>query len=263
MRRFKLAAALLLILATLICHISVTSAQLSPDPASGPGIRVLAERTPAGINLDRYFVHMGRLFRWLDANADGVLTIADAEYHTAMQLPRLQLSATVEVMRADLNGDGVVTHDEATQMARYEQRSETNHLEKVASQVECWMTADIDGDGRITLAEALKTYRSPAPRSPGSRDNADRVRDALTLSSRGDGQVTLADFENAATALFQTIDVDGDGKISLDEVVAYRRDIENAGSDRRIQAASDAAHQREVAAARASETASPVRRWGC
>ena len=267
MQRFKRAMGVSLMVAALVCGLGVgsTSAQLSPDPADGPGIRVLAEHTPAEITLDRYLVRMGRHFRWLDGNADGVLTRGDAEFHAAMQMPRDQLSVAKDIMRSDLDGDGVVTRDEALRMARYELRSETKFLEKVESEVRCLMTLDIDQDGRITLAEAMKKYRPPLIRYPGSRNIIDRVQDALTLSSGQNGQVTLADFENAATTLFRAIDVDGDGKMSLGEVSAYRRNDENPGSRERIRAAKEAAHQREVAAAREVGEAArnQPRRDGC
>lgn len=258
--RVKLIVALLLAIATLMHGQWLIGAAAQPPahPASSSGIRILVERMPAETGLDGFLRAARREFRWLDANSDSLLTITDAELHTAMLLPYLQLMSAAGVMSADLDGNGIVTRDEATRSARYGQRgnqSDANREEKTAAQVQQWMAADTDNDGRITLAEALKTYQKPTIRSPGETSIADRVRDALALSSTQDSRVTLADFENATTTLFRAIDANGDGRVSGLEKRDYRLHAENPGSDAQDRAAKQAAHEREVEAARAAEKA--------
>ena len=88
------------------------------------------------------------------------------------------------------------------------------------------MALDTDKDGKVSFMEASKYDLSgPAPllRVTGQTAHAARTRVALALKDAAADELTLANFEAAGKVLFRTIDLDGDGKISRQELDDYRR----------------------------------------
>jgi hypothetical protein len=115
---------------------------------------------------------------------------------------------------------------------RYDQRAQTrtNAEQMIEAEVKRVMAADKNGDGKVTLAEAMDA----AGALLGNGYNAmyglsARVRQLLALSPSHDNRLTLADFEALGTERFRAVDTDNNGTISQDELNAYRRrEVEEA-----------------------------------
>ncbi|MBR1091723.1 hypothetical protein JQ621_30060 [Bradyrhizobium manausense] len=218
---------------------SLGSSACAQQPQS-VGERVLLGRLYAGTDLTRYMTQLREEFFQLDADRDGKLTERDSALHAQMEAPQARIAPLLQVMRFDIDGDGVVTEDEVRQVTRYEQRTilvqpaesrpPIGRLEEeVERVVKTIMAFDADKDGKITLAEG---YR-PAPNPPRLSNNgyAQRVRDALTLDAANSGELSLASYQAAGEMLFRTIDTDADSKISQQELTDFRRKTTDAANE--------------------------------
>ena len=63
----------------------------------------------------------------------------------------------MQILRADLDRDGVVTADELRRLLTYERRTQSGPsvAQAIETEVRRLMAADKDGDGKITFAEAM------------------------------------------------------------------------------------------------------------
>ncbi len=200
--------------------------------------------TPSGFN-DR----LRQEFRQLDADLDGVLTAADADMHDMVNQAQLRSMLAMQILIADLDGDGVVTADELRRFFSYQRRAQTTG-QPIESDVRRLMAADKDGDGKITVAEAMSATDPRSMQGPVNSALSQRVRQLLKLDSDGDGKLTLAEFEAAGEAQFRMVDADGNGTISQEELNTYRqRQAEQQRQNARRTA--DAAREQAEAQARA------------
>jgi Ca2+-binding EF-hand superfamily protein len=215
------AASTLFAVGIFLAAMLASNAQTSPPSPS--------EATPLvlpydGATLDRYFERLRQDFSDLDANADGKITQVDVDLHVLMEEVVLHTYAAMGVMRFDLDGDGMVTEDEIRRASRYYFRSAVKgpqqHAEEEVREV---MALDADKDGKVSFVEAGK-YRYPEMlQTLGLPGVSSRARRALTLESGSGSGVTLEGFTAAGEVLFRKIDSDHNGKISGDELAAYRR----------------------------------------
>ena len=72
---------------------------------------------------------------------------------------------------------------------------------------------DADGNGRIDAAD-VATYDAAT---------AARARDLLSLAGEGTNVITLPEIEVHANTLFRSVDTDGNGTVSQDELDNHRR----------------------------------------
>jgi Ca2+-binding EF-hand superfamily protein len=201
-----------------------TSAPFPPLAAND-----LFSRLQAGATLPRYLGVISQEFRNLDANSDGDLSEADAEMHKTMMIAQQRNNHVHAIMRYDLDGDGAVTEEELRRSKAYEHRMMVaqNDNARWENEILSLLSADTDKDGKITYAEAVQ-YAAGNEQLRRAAQNlnaggwAARVRNLLTLDASGKGQISLADLQAAATALFRAVDTDGNGTISQDEQQAYR-----------------------------------------
>lgn len=164
-------------------------------------------------------------------------SIADKE---AIQRAQQRAQKISQWAQLDLDGDGVATRPEI-EIALRTKAGQPMHMrgvsptpEQLAQSLSRLVTealaADRNGDGQITLAEAI----AAAEEKIGNRSGRARSQrqaaasDVFSLDSDGDGTVTLAEFESALARLYKQVDTDGDGKISSDEANAMQRRMNEA-----------------------------------
>lgn len=157
-------------------------------------------------------------FALLDANGDGTLDAADQQLHRSFHLARVAASWTAAVMAADLDGDGAVTREEGKLYSDYMRRTQMlgnggrmlepqappGGLDPVAQAL---LSADADGDGRVTYVEALAFARSTRPLTDSSlriADPATQIGDLLAFAAP-DGKGLTLDAFRAAVARIRSI----------------------------------------------------------
>jgi Ca2+-binding EF-hand superfamily protein len=226
-RSFRSAA-----LAAAVCLLyaapSTATAQ-NASPRLSPANQYLFSMLPMDITLQRYLDHLRNQFRQADADMNGELNQADIDIHASVAAAHARMMLSTMILRADLDGDGVVTADELRRVMRYERRlhprlpvTDPGAEDPTEIEVRRLMQADADRDGRITHAEAMNFAKAQPDYvriRQGLADSSQRMMAAMPAGKTG---LTVADLEIGADALFRTIDTNGDGKISIEEHKAYR-----------------------------------------
>jgi Ca2+-binding EF-hand superfamily protein len=175
--------------------------------------------------LQMYLNSLGREFRLVDADSDGEISESDAALHLEFARANFRSMLISSIMRADLNGDGMVTEDELLRLLRYSQRLRVLPPAPGSGPAEAearkLMAADTDHDGSISLEEAAAWATSQVGMMPAEQWTS-RVEQFLKFAPEGKTAVTLKDVELAAEAFFAAVDTNGDGTVSADELNAYR-----------------------------------------
>lgn len=255
---------LTLLVSTALSGLVLTGPVAAQSPAVSLALRYLQVRVTPGATLRTYLERYATEFRGFDADGDGAFTEADVVLHEAVASAAARTGALLMTMRADLDGDGAVTADEVRRLYRYERRTVApgtappaapqyrsgqptdEHLDFAVRQS---MAADSDGDGRVTLSEALAHQASKQQAEAGSQPVAQTPWRAnyqlfLVFDANGDGRITLAELEAAAEAVFGSIDADGNGIASAEEIKAAQGRLEQPTAEAR-QAAQEAARKRD------------------
>jgi Ca2+-binding EF-hand superfamily protein len=208
------------------------------------------------LSLEAYLKIARDQFVYFDADGDGRITGADDDLHALVAASSRRAGMVLSFINADLDGDGAVSADEVRRFFTYQRRLGARHLgQQGASQnqqtetaIATFMKADADGDGRITFAEMLAAARAFEEQIK-ARPNllpGQLSRQVASFDSNGDGAVSLAEFEAAYESLFRTVDADGNGVVSSDELTSYRnRLMEPSEAIRRD--AEEAAKRRDAA----------------
>jgi len=243
-------------LAIALALLAVPAAGQSIDPTAQTFLNYLQP----GATLGTYTERLRQEFRQLDADQDGVLTAADAELHDAVTRTQARTMAAMQLLRADLDHDGAVTADELRRYLAYERRGQPGAAvaQSIEAEVRRVMAADKDGDGKVTLAEAMNA----AEDATANRYNVmyglpARVRALIALSRGHDGRLTLAEFEALGAEQFRAVDADNNGTISQDELNAFRR-RQAEETRHKLEAAREAKTQAECVLPKASDAAKIV-----
>jgi Ca2+-binding EF-hand superfamily protein len=201
-------------------------------PPSPAGRQYLLNRLTGGMTLERYLTAMRTEFARQDADANGVLDQTDLDFHTKMAEANMRLVYVMQIMAADLDGDGFVTEQELRQKLQYDQRRnsmrpvDTAQQDRIVDQnIRRLMEADADKDGRISMKEAMDFPKSQAGYAQQMESSRAMMRQMLALASDGKTSLVLTDVETTATAYFRSVDKDGNGTISLDEHDAERQAV--------------------------------------
>lgn len=179
-------------------------------PESGGAIPdALIERLRQGAVIEQYVAELVGTVRSADRDEDG-LDQDDVALLQEIQAAQARASAVGQILPSDLNGDFKVTRDELVRAARGEEPYRSQQIDNQMARL------DGDGDGAITLAEAVAGARTRA---------ADRrIEEMLKLDPDGDGRLTAEEMRRMAERAFESVDRDRDGRISEDEyaVIAER-----------------------------------------
>jgi Ca2+-binding EF-hand superfamily protein len=192
----------------------------------------LLGKLQGGATLERYLQAVRAEFSRLDADGDGKLDAADLESHAAIARATIRTSFAMQIMSADLDGDGAVTADEMRRKLHYDRRNQPTPNrpgapsieQQIEEQVQKWLQADTDKDGKVTWLEAIEAAKQQPNYSRSVEYSFGPIFSQLQeLTPQGKSALTLADLEAAATAFFRGVDSDNNGTISTDEIDAVRQ----------------------------------------
>ena len=162
-------------------------------------------------------------------------------YRPGMLLVSLAGNVAIgELLRYDLDGDGIVTRAEVVQVETRRLRSarkdprlaqdELSILQRIDQAADLRMRADLNKDGRIDWPE-MQAFAKQAP-ALSELSFEPTFRMIMSFDKDGDGAVTIEEFDRAAERVFHAIDVDKDRTLSNNEIAAFRREVEQAAASK-------------------------------
>lgn len=194
------------LVALTVAGAGIASVLESPhDTGPAKATDVLLEQIRPGIFLEQYVAQLVGELRQADRKGDG-LDATDIRLARDINGAQMRANVVSEVLRQDLDGNMEVTREEIEQATR---RSDVRFSLEIERQLGRF---DSNGDGKITIAEALAARRERRP--------SDRLEALLALDPSGDGRITARELRSLAEKTFTGVDSDNDDKISEDE---YRR----------------------------------------
>lgn len=176
-----------------------------------------------GQRLQRFLEMAAPLFHMFDGDRDGAVTDADRKRSLQMFAAMERAPLIGQFLRADYDGDGVVTREELTKYIAQLTRTAPNQSPDSAAKREqghanwiaAQLRADTNGDGRIDWNEMVAHAKGATERPRLSFDPA--FATMLGFDANRDGKTTLAEFQQALEKRFAAIDADQDDVISKEE----------------------------------------------
>jgi Ca2+-binding EF-hand superfamily protein len=206
---------LLLISSAALLGSPVGASQIAPVPIPPPLVISipfadgLYSGITSGMGIERYLADLVQPIRSY-GSTPGILTRADIELERRKEQAAARASALSEVMRYDLDGDGVVTRAEIRQAVVRDGNGRPDRT--VDELIDRY---DANGDDRITQAE-ISTAADDSPRLY----QVARLDALLTLDPSGDGRLTIDELTTIGREVFGRFDTDHDGQISPAEYTA-------------------------------------------
>lgn len=190
-----------------------------------------------GMRLDDHIRRMRNLHRRTDLNSDGVVSVADFEQYRARAAAAGRDHAIRELLRYDLDGDGVVTRAEVVQAETKRIRSvaqndpnlagyEVPILQRIDRAADFGMRADMDRDGRIDSTE-MAAFAEKAPILSDFLYEQS-WRSLMSFDENGDGIVTVDEVDRVAGRIFKAMDLDKDGMLSKAETDVFVGELRQA-----------------------------------
>jgi len=149
------------------------------------------------------------------AGEDQILDPSDLAGNDEVSAAMQRATIVQLVLRNDLDGDGVVDTEE---LRRALAPMAARRPQQIEPMIRGYLLADGDGDGRITLAEAMAYAKLRAVEDPAQPRR--RLGIESLLARQPDGRLTADELEAAARDVFATYDKNGDGHLSPDEAAA-------------------------------------------
>jgi len=142
---------------------------------------------------------------------------ADVTEMEAVAAAGARAQRIAQILAYDLNGDTVVTRDEIARGVRKRMAGLSEPRQE--DMVRQALVQDGNGDGRIELQEIRDNGGQPGINQDlfGSR-----LRQLLDLDPNKDGRVTVEEAADLAEGAWATVDADGDGRLSQDEMNVLR-----------------------------------------
>jgi Ca2+-binding EF-hand superfamily protein len=204
---------LLLIPATALLGSSIEASRIAPvSPApviSIPFADGLYSGITSGMGIERYLADLVQPIRSY-GSTPGILTRADVDLERRKEQAETRANALSEVMRYDLDGDGMVTRAEIQQAVA---RAGNGRPDRTADDL--MNRYDGNGDDRITQAE-IATATVDSPRLY----QVVRLEAVLALDPNKEGRLTIDELTAIGREAFGKIDTDHDGQISPAEYAA-------------------------------------------
>jgi hypothetical protein len=160
---------------------------------------------------DEYVEKLVRYSQYLDRDGDG-LDLADIEESEAIEVAKERTHGLSRLMSNDIDGDGVVTGEEAERTAIHENPLGRNKewQAQVTSQAYYEVLRfDDDGDRKVTIAEFYKRTEGEVFPMQG-----DQYRAMLQMDPDHDGKLTSSEVEAIARRSLEIADADHDGVFS-------------------------------------------------
>jgi hypothetical protein len=180
----------------------------------------LLERMNRSATLDDYVSNLVREAKRGDLDGNG-LDRQDIDAARQMEAAQYRASLVTQVAMYDLDGNGDVTRDEATRAASFQMRlqgyddsNQAARQKRIGQQVDRVMALDGNGDGTVTLQEAMQAERPDSYH----RDRYAQYEPLLALDPNEDGRLTMEELDQVARAAFQEADYDHDGALSPSEL---------------------------------------------
>ncbi|HEY3149655.1 MAG TPA: hypothetical protein VGJ75_25040, partial [Dongiaceae bacterium] len=181
----------------------------------------LLERMNRSATIDEYVSNLVREAKRGDIDGNG---LDRQDIDTSRQMEAVQYRAMMlqQIASNDLDGNGEVTRDEATRALTFRTRmqggDDSNQVaqqKRIAQEVDRAMKLDGNGDGAVTLQEAMQ---AEWPEQTYRRDRYGQYETLLELDPNKDGRLTMEELDQVARAAFQQADYDHDGTLSPAEI---------------------------------------------
>lgn len=209
--------------------LAVHAAALAEDPAIAELPPYLLDRMNRAGTFDDFFKLLRQEAQRTDYDGNG-LDAQDLAIGEQAEAARNRASMISQLVILDLDGNGVVTTEEATRATTYQygrrggDENQEGLQKQIARSIERVMAQDGNGDGTVTLNEALA---APLPDQQRNRRTG-RAESLLALDPDSDGRLTMEELKRLAQQAFRAADYDQDGTLSNNELklVASARQVQ-------------------------------------
>lgn len=194
----------------------------------------------SGLQNDEASTKSEKLFSSLDSDGDGQLTSSEFSDNFSNLLYSAQGTMGAPGARPAPPQDSGKSKDELTALLEELEQDDEKSAEGLQSLLDNFDTADADGDGKVTMQEAMayresterndgtKSMQGMPPPPPEARDDATKdsgiTADELTalLEELGETDSDKAAGIQSLIDNFDSADSDGDGKVSMQEAKSFR-----------------------------------------